>query len=244
MKKVISISLYISLCLLPLLAAKKINDIKVPEGYKRIIFSQSNYCSYIQNLPLKHNNRIYKWNGKRIWYASLIYNVLAVIDKPILFDEDLEQCADYSMRFWADYHKENNILDKLYLFDYNGNKKYFKDSNKSFMKYLRWHMAFSNSYSIKVGGRSINIYEKLVPGDMFVQNLDGKVGHVSVVVDAAENSDGDRIYLIGYSYIPAQEFHIEDAANQDSVGAWFTKKGYLKYLSDSRIKQPNVHLVD
>lgn len=228
---------YCLLCCIPLLAASKINEIKVPVGYNRIQFSQDSYSTYIQNLPLKQNNRIYMWNGKRLCYANNIYNILAVINKPILFKEDLEQCTDYPMRFWADYHKENNITDKLFLFDYNGNKKYFKDSTKSYLKYLRWHMAFSNSYSIKMGARKINIYDTLIPGDMFVQNTNGTIGHVSVVVDAAENSNGKRIYLIGYSYMPAQEFHIEDAENQDNTGEWFTKEGYIKYLSESSLSK-------
>ena len=180
-------------------ARQKINQIKVPSGYKRILFPVGTFSGYIQRLSLKNNKIIYTWKGSRLLSSFALYNILAVIDKPILFRQDLEQCADYAMRFWADYHKDNKILNKLYLLDYKGNKKYFKNSNKSYLKYLRWHMAYSNSFSLKNGTKKIDTQNKLIPGDMFVQNKDGGIGHVSVIVDAAENAKKERIYLIEYS---------------------------------------------
>ncbi len=220
-----------------LFAQEKICQINLPEGHKRISFPSDSYSKYIQNLPLKQNNTIKEWDGSKLWISLFLYDVLAVVNKPILFNEDLEQCADYSMRFWADFHKDVDKLKQLYLFDYEGNKKFFKDSKKKYLRYLRWHMAFSNSFSIKNGAKKINMSELLKPGDMFVQNTDGGVGHVSVVVDAAENENKERIYLIGYSYMPAQEFHIEDAENRDETGAWFTKEGYIKYLAENRLSK-------
>jgi len=220
-----------------LYAQEKVNQIELPTGYSRISFPLDSYSGYIQNLPLKQENTIYEWDGSKLWISSFLYNILAVVDKPLLYREDLEQCADYSMRFWADYHKDTKIMDQLYLFDYEGNKKLFKNSSKSYLKYLRWHMAFSNSYSLKKGTKKIDGSNELIPGDMFVQNTDGGVGHVSVIVDVAENAKKERIYLIGYSYMPAQEFHIEDAENLNGTGAWFTKQGYIEFLDDSSLNK-------
>ncbi len=218
-------------------AQEKVNQIDLPNGYQRLTFPVGTYNDYIQNLPLKKDKTIYEWDGSQIWISLFSYEVLAVVDKPILYKEDLEQCADYSMRFWADYHKDTGKLKNLFLYNYEGNKKFFKNSGKSYLKYLRWHMAFSNSYSLKSGAENIDGLKKLIPGDMFVQNKDGGIGHVSVVVDVAENDKNERIYLIGYSYMPAQEFHIEDAVNQNGTGAWFSKEGYEKYLSKSRLSK-------
>ena len=92
-------------------------------------------------------------------------------------------------------------------------------------------MAYSNSYSIKKGANKVEAGD-LKPGDMFVQNKDGGIGHVSLVVDCAKNINGKQIYLIGYGFIPAQEFHIEKAQTGYGIGGWFTKKGYEKYLSE------------
>lgn len=193
------------------------------------VIVKGSFSYYLQNLPLKENNKIYKWNRKRVF--GLLYNVYAVVDKPLLFESDLEQCADFCMRFWADYHHSQNNLNNLFLYNYNGKKKYYKNSNKNFKKYLKWHMAYSNSYSIKKGANKIN-NGKLKPGDMFVQNKDGGIGHVSIIVDAAKNGNGEQVFLIGYSFIPAQEFQIEKAKKGYGTEGWFTKKGYEKYLSE------------
>ena len=72
----------------------------------------------------------------------------------------------------------------------------------------------------------------LKPGDMFVQNKDGGIGHVSLFVDSAKNNNDEHIYLIGYGFIPALEFHIEKARRGYGIDGWFTKKEYGKYLSE------------
>lgn len=206
-----------------------IEKIPVPNGYERIRYDKKSYSHYLQSLPLKESRKIYKWNGKKVF--GVLYNIYAVVDKPLLFKSDLEQCADFCMRFWADFHKNQNKLDKLYLYDYSGKKKYYKRSNKKYKSFLRWHMAYSNSFSIKNGANQVQT-KALKPGDMFVQNKDGGIGHVSLVVDSAKNKNGKQIYLIGYGFIPAQEFHIEKAQTGYGLGSWFTKKGYEKYLSE------------
>ena len=72
--------------------------------------------------------------------------------------------------------------------------------------------------------------EDLQPGDMFVQNQTGGIGHVSLIVDACQNQEGKRLFLIGYSFMPAQEFHIEKAKRKHGKDGWFTVEGYKKYL--------------
>ena len=95
---------------------------------------------------------------------------------------------------------------------------------------MKWHMAYSNSHSIKKGAGVIED-SILKPGDMFVQNKDGGIGHVSLIMDVAQNQKNQRVYLIGYGFIPAQEFHIEKAGNAYGIQGWFTKEGYIDYLS-------------
>jgi hypothetical protein len=46
----------------------------------------------------------------------------------------------------------------------------------------------------------------LRPGDVFVKG--GFPGHAVLVLDAAENAKGERLFLLGQSYMPAQEFHV------------------------------------
>jgi hypothetical protein len=150
---------------------------------------------------------------------------------PLMFPGDLEQCADWAMRFWAEYHRSADKLDKLYLFDYNGRKKTFKASGKTFRKFLKWAFDNTNSYSLKKGCAEVKP-EELRPGDMVVQNEKGGIGHVSVVMGICEGQNGKALYLLGFSYMPAQEFHIEKAPEGYGKEGWFTLEGYYRYLND------------
>jgi hypothetical protein len=201
--------------------------IAVPDGYERIEYPEGSFSSWLQNLPLKSSTEIVKYDGGKVWGA--LYRVWAVVDKPLLFQQDLEQCADYCMRFWADYHKESGLLNRLYLFDYNGNRKMYAKSQKSYRSFLKWAMAYSNSHSLKKGCRKVNP-DSLQPGDMFVQNQTGGIGHASLIVDVCRNQDGKKLYLVGYSYMPAQEFHIEKAKSKYGQDGWFSLEGFFKYL--------------
>lgn len=200
----------------------------MPHGYERVENHQNSFGSFLRTLPLKKNKRIQLWDGSEL--DENHYSSLGVIDLPLLFDEDLEQCADFAMRIWADYLKNNSQLRALALFDYNGRKKPFVDSGKSYLNYLKWHMRHSNSYSIKMGGKRVRSEYLLESGDMFVQNTEnGEIGHVSMVIDQAENKLGQKLYLVGYSFMPAQQFHIERAPPEFGISGWFTAKGYINY---------------
>jgi len=206
------------------------NSINTPEGYTRVKFPEGSYSDWIQNLPLKENNTILDYRGFTLSSGGF-YSILGVIDMPLLFKSDLEQCADYCMRFWAEYHKDVNKLDFLYLFDYSGNKKKFAGSGKNYKSFLKWIFSYSNSYSLKMGCAEVSKKE-LIPGDMIVQNEGGGIGHASVILDVCKSEEGKKLYLIGYSFMPAQEFHIEKAASSRGAEGWFTIEGYFDYLSD------------
>jgi hypothetical protein len=51
-----------------------------------------------------------------------------------------------------------------------------------------------------------------------------------MVMDVCENSSGEKLYLIGYSFMPAQEFHIEKAKKKHGLEGWFTLEGYYQYM--------------
>jgi hypothetical protein len=204
--------------------------IQAPDGYTREKYSAGTYSNWVQSLPLKECTVIIDYAEKRLDPYSF-YNIFAVVDMPLLFHSDLEQCADYCMRFWAEYHKEMNKLDSLYLFDYSGNKKRFAGSEKTYIEFLRQAFAYANSYSLKKGCKEVEI-EELMPGDMIVQNKSGCIGHVSLILDVCESGQGKKLYLIGYSFMPAQEFHIEKADEVRGVEGWFTIEGYFEYLSE------------
>lgn len=209
--------------------------IPVPEGYTRVNCLAGSFSRWVQSLPLKRTNTVTLYNGKTLNpFDNVLYNdfkVFAVVDMPLLFKSDLEQCADFCMRIWAEYHKAAGKLDKFYLFDYSGRKKLYGSSGKSYKEFLRWSFANTNSWSLKKGCVEVK-EEELVPGDMFVQNQDGGIGHASMIVDICESKTGEKLYLVGYSFMPAQEFYIEKARDDYGRGGWFTLKGCRQFLMD------------
>ncbi len=216
---------------------RDIGSIPAPRGCTRIAQPEGSFAEWVTRLPLRPDNRVGTFDGRDV---SDRYDVLAVVDLPLLFRSDLEQCADWCLRLWAEYHKDSGSLGTLHLFDYNGRRVSFKKSGKTFPRFLKWSMDHANSYSLLAGCAAVDTGD-IRPGDMFVQNRRGGVGHASMVLGACRDSNGDRLFLVGYSYMPAQEFHVERAAEAYGQGGWFTYAGYCRYLKD-RIDLGEPHL--
>jgi hypothetical protein len=206
------------------------NSISAPKGYQRKSYPQGSYSDWIQNLRLKTKPVILNYRGEIV--ESDFYNVIGVVQMPLLFRSDLEQCADFAMRFWAEYHKAAGKLDELFLFNYSGRKTAFIKSGKTFVQFLRSAFANTNSHSLKSGCKTIGA-DELRPGDMFVQNERGGIGHVSIIMDICRSQQGKELMLVGYSFMPAQEFHIEKAEDKYGIQGWFTREGYERYLIDN-----------
>ena len=206
-----------------------IKSIPVPKGYQRVSYPQGSYSHWLQNLKLKGNKSILDYRGQIV--EADFYNVFGVVQMPLLFRSDLEQCADFAMRFWAEYHNAEGKLKTLFLFDYNGRKVDFDKSGKTFWQFLRSAFANTNSHSLKSGCKKVSV-KGLRPGDMFVQNERGGIGHVSVIMDLCRSPEGKELILVGYSFMPAQEFHIEKAEDRYGVQGWFTREGCERYLVD------------
>lgn len=208
---------------------RAIRDIPVPRGYSRIAQKPDSFSDWITRLPLKKNRRILSWRGNII--KRDCYRVRAVLRMPLLFRQDLEQCADYCMRLWAEYHRNRGNLNGLYLYSYNGKKILFSGSGQSWKVFLKRRMQYSNSWSLKRGGTPVADND-IRPGDMFIQNDTGRIGHATMVLDVCRNRQGKRFYLIGYGFMPAQEFHIEHARPRYGPQGWLTMQGIRRYLMD------------
>ena len=91
------------------------------------------FAHFVQHLKLKKSRDIKTWKGETIDQG---FDILAVVDLPLLYKQDLEQCADWAMRLWAEYHKASDALNKLTLYNYDGSKKNFRGSGESFVKFL------------------------------------------------------------------------------------------------------------
>ncbi len=209
---------------------RSVGDLATPRGWARVTAGGDSFGAWLRGLPLKSSNVILSHRGEAI--RNPMYDVLAVVDMPLLFRGDLEQCADFCMRFWAEYHKKRERLNDLYLFEYSGRKVRFRSSGRSYRAFLQRAFSYSNSHSLKKG--CVEVAENdAKPGDMIVQNERGGIGHVSMIVDECRDAKGNRLYLIGFGFMPAQEFHIERAPDRYGKGGWFTLEGFCRWLSDN-----------
>ncbi len=182
----------------------------------------------MRELPLKATDRIKDYKGES--FKPIFTGIFGVVDLPFLFPgRDLEQCADWAMRLWAEYHRKRGRLDKLYLFNYSGKRVYFAKSGMTYRGFLKWAFSYSNSYSLKMGCRRISSKE-LRPGDMIIQNKGGGIGHVTVILDVCIGEGGKRVFLAGYSFRPAQQMRVLRAPPLLGKEGWFTFKGLMIVL--------------
>jgi len=56
-------------------------------------------------------------------------------------------------------------------------------------------------------------------GDVFI--VGGSPGHAIIVVDAAANEMGDKIFLLAQSYMPAQQTHILLNPSDKEISPWY-----------------------
>lgn len=208
--------------------------ILTPKGYERIKLHKNSFAEWMRYLPVKPiDSPVLYYTGDKV--PDGYYKVLRVIDLPFCSKRNIEQCADWGYRFWYEYQKAAGVGEDLWMTDYNGNKRIYKKWKKGRKKssledFFLWVCNYANSYSQKMG-----LYEvaepKLRPGDLIVQNQTGRIGHVSVIFDICENKKGEKLYLVGYSFMPAQECHIEKADDEPGVDGWFTLEGYYQHTA-------------
>lgn len=225
------------------------------DDYERIELESESYADYVRSLPLKkYGSPVKSWSGGIIHNADEIH---AVIDwaKP----SKVQQCADVAIRLRAEYLRERNQRSKIKFKSLSGDSiEYVKwlagryalnssgrrivygksstvksDTDAEFDKYLRFVMTYANSSSLARDLLTVEESE-LLPGDIYIQpdpSGRGGIGHVSVVLDISETKEGHRLYLFGYGFIPAQDFHLPLPSKDQGVGKWFSLEGYKDHIA-------------
>lgn len=107
--KIISVSLVLGTALVGCLLwysqtsnpwdVKHIGDIDAPWGYTRVEAADGSYAEWLRQLPLKSKgSKVMLYTGGE---ANDQFLSAGVIDIPML--SNVEQCADMTMRLWAEY---------------------------------------------------------------------------------------------------------------------------------------------
>lgn len=212
-----------------------------PKAYKRIKAKSGSFLEFLRNYKLKPDkSSVMLYNGQEKGNQNAH---IAVFDLP-LENEDLQQCADSIMRLYAEYFWSNNQHDRIsfqfvngfkadyskwkagYRIKINGNNvswvksSSYDDSYETFCKYLRIVFAYAGTLSMEKESKKIDL-SKLRAGDVFLRGA--SPGHVVMVLDICEDKEGNKAFLLGQGYMPAQDFHVLKNPN-DEVDPWYYEK--------------------
>ena len=198
-----------------------------PKGYARYEAAKNSLTDFLRSYSMKADGApvlLYNSSEKGNQRAHA-----AVFGLPIEA-EDLQQCADSVMRVFAEYCLQTGRESQLqfhftngFLAEYskwrdghriaiNGNDirwtdtGTYDDSYESFKKYMRMVFAYAGTLSMDVYESKPITLKEVQVGDVFLKG--GTPGHVVMIVDICENETGERAFLLGQGYMPAQEFHV------------------------------------
>jgi len=211
---------------------------ETPKGYVRSSLPEGSFGVWLRALPLLPGTPAVK-----LFDGSLKVNQTAqaaVIDIDV-GSRDLQQCADAVMRLRAEYlraaAKDQQICFRFsdgtdavwsdwqegYRARAQGKRMVFersagKDASyASFRKYLNVVFSYAGTMSLQNELQRAPDTKTILPGDVFIKG--GFPGHAVIVLDVAERSDGDRIFLLAQSYMPAQQIHV--LKNPNNSAPWY-----------------------
>lgn len=212
-----------------------------PLGFERKTESESSFAHFLRHLPMFPSNHKVKYYDGSIKNNNKVYS--GVIDLPI-GKKDLHQCADAVMRLRADYLRSQNRTSELnfhftngFLAEYDkwlegnnilvqGNRVYYsptglkrKNTDENYWKFMEYVFTYAGTLSLskELNRKSIS---DLQIGDVFIKG--GSPGHAVIVLDVAINSaSGEKCFLLGQSYMPAQEIQILIDPLSETGSSWF-----------------------
>jgi len=196
---------------------KYVEEIPLPTGYKRVIPDSNSFGQWLRKIKLKKDNHVYLYNGllKRNQSAQFVVLDISVGKK------DLQQCADAVMRLRAEYLFNTKKYDEILFIDNKGKKYQWQGGGDKirFEKYLENVFGWCNSASLEKQLHSVGDLHQMELGDVFIKG--GFPGHAMLVIDMAENSKGEKIYLLAQSYMPAQDIHIVKNPGNERLSPWY-----------------------
>ncbi len=203
-----------------------INRIPTPAGYTRTTLAAGSFGDWLRHVPLKPGKpSVHLYDGELKWNQSAHH---AVIDLDV-GQRDLQQCADAVMRLRAEYLYASNAHDQIHFNYTSGDKVGFEkwssgykplvkgsnvrwvassscnDSYTSFRKYMDNIFMYAGTASLTKELQQVPLAQIQV-GDVFIKG--GSPGHAVLVMDVAENTAGNKVFLVAQSYMPAQEMHV------------------------------------
>jgi Domain of unknown function (4846) len=205
---------------------KNVKDIELPIGYERLQYRDSSFGTYLRSIYLKNDATVYLYNGTKKTNQSAQYAVLDVT----IGSKDLQQCADAVMRLRAEYLFRLKRFDEIIFYD-NEKVKYQLSapySRENFDPYLQRVFGMCGTASLAIQLHPKNDLAKMEIGDVFIRG--GFPGHAVIIMDIAINTDGEKIFLLAQSYMPAQNIHILKNPSNTELNPWYSIKEIDTFL--------------
>ncbi|MDD4409153.1 MAG: DUF4846 domain-containing protein [Candidatus Pacebacteria bacterium] len=211
-----------------------------PDGFEREEVDKDSFAYFLRHLSLKdYGSPVLLYNGRE--KANKVYE--SVIDMDV-GSKDLQQCADAVIRLRAEYlyqekdysHIHFNFTNgfraeyekwmKGYRIVVDGNKVRWEkraeegDSYETFREFLDTVFMYAGTLSLSKELESVKDYEDIQIGDVLVKG--GNPGHAVIVFDVVVNKNTKKkAYLLGQSFMPAQEIHILKNLNSTNNSPWY-----------------------
>ena len=211
-----------------------------PKGYLWVKETPGSFSEFVVNLPLYPPNfPVRDFNAvpiaKQTNHAGII--------KIDVGEKDLQQCADAWIRLYAEYLWEQKRFDEIVFqftsgqfFFWNDYKKGMRtkeirtkvsfvktekedDSYENFRDYLS--VVFRYAGTISLAKESVPVLQnsQIKTGDFLIKA--GSPGHSVILVGMAQNNAGKKIYLLGESFMPAQDIHILRNKLNLNLSPWY-----------------------
>ncbi|MBI39377.1 MAG: hypothetical protein CMF59_07240 [Leptospiraceae bacterium] len=202
---------------------QRIQGIPAPPGYSRIKTTHG-FALFLRNLRLLPSKTVYLYNGKRKGNQEAHFRIVDLS----VGKKDLQQCADALIRIRSEYFWHSNQKEKISFHFTSGDVSSYSKwrdgfrpairgskvsfqktegydaSYGSFFKYLENLFTYAGTISLKLDSKPVT--GTVSPGDFFLES--GSPGHAIMILDIVEDPNGKRLYLLGQSYMPAQQFHV------------------------------------
>lgn len=211
-----------------------------PDAYERK--PSAGFGEYLRNLPLHNDGKdVLLYDGT----SKNRQDVHAAVLKVDVGDKNLQQCADAVMRLRAEYLYSKRQYDKIHFRFTNGfNAEFDKwqqgyrivvrgndvtwakdsrcdDSYSSFRKYLDMVFTYAGTLSLSRELMPVTL-SHIAPGDVFIHG--GSPGHAVIVVDVAVSVNGEKLFMLAQSYMPAQEIHLLKNFQNPQLSPWYGLK--------------------
>jgi hypothetical protein len=241
------------------------SEITHPEGYERVEVTAESFAHWLRNLPLKRKGTpVYLFNGKKKFNQDAHWAVVNIDTG----STDLQQCADAVIRLRAEYLYARGLYSAIH-FNFtsgdeasftqwaagyrpkvNGNKvqwvkKADQDSSyRNFRRYLTTVYIYAGTYSLSKELKPRGNSHEMQIGDVFIEG--GFPGHAVIVVDMAENKEnGEKVFLLAQSFMPAQDIHVLKNPNNAGLSPWYALDfGRTLRTPEWRFKDKDVRYFD